>query len=88
MVRVDLNAISIVGLVLGGIAAVFVFLEWQFQIAFPVSRIFGPDALYAEVPIAWIIAICGIVIYLIGRIVYVVKTRGGMPVLPKKTEED
>jgi hypothetical protein len=88
MVRVDLNAISIVGLVLGGVAAVFVFLEWQFEIAFPVSRIFGPNAPYAEVPIAWIFAIIGIVIYLIGRIVFVVKTRGGMPVLPKRREED
>jgi hypothetical protein len=79
MVRVDLNRISIVGLLLGGAAVVLLILESRSEESWTVGRFLGEGAPLARVSLWMVFAVVGVLVYLTGRLVYLVQHRSEMP---------
>jgi hypothetical protein len=87
MVRVDLNKISIVGLLLGGVALVLLLLESRSEESWTVARVLGPNAPLARVSIWMVFAVVGVLVYLTGRLLFLARNRFGMPE-PLRRERD
>jgi len=79
MLRVDLNRISIAGLLLALVAALLVLFELTTGADVRVQRLLGEGAPLARVPLAWVFALAGLIVYAIGRIVQIVTDRAGLP---------
>lgn len=75
MVRVDLNTVSVVGLLLGLAALALVLLEYGTDTTLTVATVLGPGAPWARVQVWMIIAVAGVAVYLAGRILWLLKHR-------------
>jgi len=79
MVRVDLNKISIVGLCLGGVAIVLLFLDSRSEESWTVGRYLGEGAPLARVSLWMVFAVVSLIVYLAGRLVFLAQNRFGLP---------
>jgi len=84
MVRVDLNVISIAGLVLGAVAAVLVVVQYNTEADMRLGNYLGPDVPLAEIPLPWVVLFAALVTYGVGRVIWIVRNRGGLPDLPHR----
>ncbi len=78
MIKIELNMLSIAGLLFGLSAMALLLVEVKFEESFTVARIFGPGAPFAKSHIWMILAIVGATVYLAGRIVWLFKEHIGM----------
>jgi len=88
MVRVDLNVISVIGLILGAVAGVLVIFEYNTGADMRLGNYLGPDVPLAAVPLPWVVLFAALITYASGRVIWVVKNRGGMPEFPTRSDED
>jgi hypothetical protein len=88
MVRVDLNIVSVIGLILGAVAGVLVLVQYQAELDMRLGNYLGEGFPLAELPLPWVVLFLAVITYGVGRIMYLVKHRGGMPELPRRDEED
>jgi hypothetical protein len=88
MVRVDLNIISVIGLILGAVAAVLVVVEYNTEADMRLGNYLGPDVPLAEIPLPWVVLFAALVTYAVGRFVWIIKHRGGMPQLPPRIDRE
>jgi hypothetical protein len=42
----------------------------------------------AAIPLPWVVLFAALITYAVGRVVWVIKNRGGMPQLPTRPDED
>ncbi|MHC4472541.1 MAG: hypothetical protein ACYTDY_03485 [Planctomycetota bacterium] len=82
MVRVDLNRISIVGLIMGGAAIILLLLDSRAEQDWTVATVLGPDAPLAGYSLWMILAVGSIIVYLTGRLIHLARNRFGMPPPP------
>lgn len=87
MVKVDLNRISVAGLILGVVAAILLTIERATESDFRVGRLLGPDAPFAGVPLYWIVGLVALLVYLVGRVVQLHRDGYGMPRRPDRGED-
>ena len=88
MVRVDLNVISVIGLILGGVAGVLVIVQYNTDSDMLLESYLGPNVPLAKIPLPWVVLFAALITYAVGRIVWIIKHRGGMPQLPGRHDED
>jgi cytochrome bd-type quinol oxidase subunit 1 len=88
MVRVDLNVISVIGLILGAVAAVLVVIQYNTEADMRLGSLLGEGVPLAEIPLPWVVLFAALITYAVGRIVWIVKHHGGMPQLPGRPDED
>ena len=88
MVRVDLNIISVIGLILGAVAAVLVVVEYNTEADMRLGNYLGPNVPLAEIPLPWVVLFAALITYGVGRIVWIVRNRGGMPDLPSRDQRE
>ncbi|MEN8148973.1 MAG: hypothetical protein ABFS86_04070 [Planctomycetota bacterium] len=88
MVRVDLNIISVVGLVLGAVAGVLFIVQHNVDADMRLGSYLGPDVPLAEIPLGGVILFVALITYAFGRVLWVVKHRGGMPNLPPRSDRE
>ncbi len=79
MVKVDLNWISVVGLVLGVAAAALMVREMTADSPWTVGALLGPEAPGANLSIWMVLAVAGAAVYLVGRIVFLARNQIGAP---------
>jgi hypothetical protein len=69
MIKVDINKTSIAGLALGILALLMAILDGKLGSP-TVSTVLGPDAPFAPVALWMIFALVAVVVYLVGRLVW------------------
>ncbi len=69
MIKVDINRTSIAGLAIGIVAIAMAVLDGKLGSP-TMATIAGPGAPFATVPLWMIIALVGVVVYLVGRLIW------------------
>ena len=88
MVRVDLNIISVIGLILGGVAALLVVVEVNTDVDMRLGSYLGPNVPLAAVTLPWIVLFAALITYGTGRMIWIIRNRGGMPDLPPRDRRE
>ncbi len=73
--RADLNWLCIVGLCCLPVAVVVMMIDNRYEGRLTVSYLLGADAPWAVVPLWMVIAVLGAVIYLAGRVLWLIRFR-------------
>ena len=69
MIKVDINKTSLAGLAIGIVAILLALLDTRLGSP-TVSTILGPDAPFAPVALWMIFALVAVVVYLVGRLIW------------------
>ena len=88
MVRVDLNVIAVIGLILGAVAGVLVVVQYNTDADMRMGSLFWEGVPLAEIPLPWVVLFAALITYAVGRVVWIVRHRGGMPQLPVRHDAD
>jgi hypothetical protein len=87
MVKVDLNRVSVAGLVLGAVAAILLTIRLLTRSEITVGGLLGENAPFAKVPIYWAVALVALLVYLVGRVIQLHRDNYGMPRRPDRGED-
>jgi hypothetical protein len=80
MLQIDLNRTSLIGLLLFfGAAVLFVVEHLAIRDEWTVATVLGDGAPYSKVPIWMVLAVVAMVVYIAGRVIWLVKNHRIVP---------